>query len=240
MKLLVFQHSDCEHPGRLRKYLRRDGIAWDVVKLHRDARIPSLECYDALWVMGGPMEAWDTEDYPWLITEKAAIKSWVQTLKRPYLGFGLGHHLLAESLDGTCTRLTPPEIGLLGINLTAAGIADPLFKGMAFSQKALQWHPAQIGEPPQDAVILAQSATCGNQAMRVGSNAWSVQYHAEVETETIDDWLKDPAYRFALEISVGKSALAEMQANTAKYLPELVSNSEILYDNFMSTVARHC
>jgi hypothetical protein len=31
MKLLVFQHVECEHPGSLRQFLQRDGISWDAV-----------------------------------------------------------------------------------------------------------------------------------------------------------------------------------------------------------------
>lgn len=31
MKLPVFQHIDCVHPGSLRKCLKADGIQWDAV-----------------------------------------------------------------------------------------------------------------------------------------------------------------------------------------------------------------
>ena len=33
MRLLVFQHIDCEHPGVLRKFLAEDGVEWDAVEL---------------------------------------------------------------------------------------------------------------------------------------------------------------------------------------------------------------
>ena len=36
MRLLVFQHIDCEHPGSLRTFLKEDGITWHAVNLHRD------------------------------------------------------------------------------------------------------------------------------------------------------------------------------------------------------------
>ena len=54
MKLLVFQHIALEHPGSLRTYLAEDGIEWDAVELDEGEPIPTLEDYDALWVMGGP------------------------------------------------------------------------------------------------------------------------------------------------------------------------------------------
>ena len=40
MKLLVFQHIECERPGSLRHFLARDGVAWDVVELYRGRKIP--------------------------------------------------------------------------------------------------------------------------------------------------------------------------------------------------------
>ncbi len=70
MKLLVFQHIDCEPPGSLRGFLAADGVDWEAVNLHRNEPIPRLEDYDALWVMGGPMDVWDVDAYPWLIAEK--------------------------------------------------------------------------------------------------------------------------------------------------------------------------
>jgi hypothetical protein len=101
MRLLVFQHIDCEHPGQLRQYLRQGRIEWRTIELDRGEPIPPLDNYDALWVMGGPMDVWDVEENPWLIAEKAAIRRWVRELDRPFLGLCLGHQLLADALGGT-------------------------------------------------------------------------------------------------------------------------------------------
>ncbi|MGI9452005.1 MAG: type 1 glutamine amidotransferase, partial [Geminicoccaceae bacterium] len=69
MRLLVFQHIDCEHPGRLREFLARDGVVWDAVELDQGEEIPDLSGYDALWVMGGPMDVWEVDSHPWLTAE---------------------------------------------------------------------------------------------------------------------------------------------------------------------------
>ena len=78
MRILVFQHIACEHPGIFRKFFADDGIEWDVVELDEGETIPALEPYDVLWVMGGPMDVWDVEELPWLIDEKRAIRHWVR------------------------------------------------------------------------------------------------------------------------------------------------------------------
>ncbi|MDP9137626.1 MAG: type 1 glutamine amidotransferase, partial [Pseudomonadota bacterium] len=181
MKILVFKHIACEHPGVLRKFLAEDGIAWDAVELAAGEPIPRLEDYDVLWVMGGPMDVWDVEDHPWLPAEKRAIRHWVRKMERPYLGVCLGHQLLADALGGTCGPQRPPEIGICDVNLTAAGKGDAVFGKLPARTKALQWHGVKVAEAPEDAVILAGSAVCANQAMRLGRSAYSMQYHVELE-----------------------------------------------------------
>jgi len=237
MHLLVFQHIDCEHPGMLRKFLAEDEVEWTAVELDRGEAIPALSDYDALWVMGGPMDVWDVDEQPWMIPEKRAIRTWVSELRRPFLGLCLGHQLLADALGGTCGPQRPPEIGILDVELTAEGAADPIFAGMARRQKALQWHSVAVAQPPEDAVVLASSPACRVQAMRVGRHAWSMQYHVEVEPDTVANWGKVPAYRSALESTLGPAALANMDRAAGAAMPEFNAGAEQLYRNFRNAVA---
>jgi GMP synthase-like glutamine amidotransferase len=236
MRLLVFQHIDCEHPGQLRHYLRQDRIEWHTIALDRGEPIPPLDGYDALWVMGGPMDVWDVEENPWLIAEKAAIRHWVRELDRPFLGLCLGHQLLADALGGTCGPQRPPEIGILEVELTPQGRSDPLFAGMPSRQKVLQWHSVQVCQPPDHAVILAASDTCRVQAMRLGRSVWSMQYHVEVEPDTIANWGAVPAYRQALEATLGSGALDRIGAEAETNMSSFTNNAERLYCNFMAAV----
>ena len=214
MRVLVFQHIDCEHPGSLRQFLAEDKVEWDAVNLHLGEPIPNLNDYDALWVMGGPMDVWDIEECPWLVAEKAAIREWVSVLGKPYLGLCLGHQLLADALGGTCGPQKTPEIGVLEIELTEEGKVDPLFQGTANKQRCLQWHSVRVAQAPEGAVILAKSDVCSVQAMRIGSNAWSMQYHVEIEPDTVDNWGAVPAYAEALRSTLGAGALSTMKADT--------------------------
>jgi len=234
MRLLVFQHIDCEHPGSLRKFLAADGVEWDAIELDEGEKIPPLEDYDALWVMGGAMDVWDIEDNPWLVEEKAAIRRWVRELSKPYLGFCLGHQLLADALGGTCGPQRPAEVGILEVKLTEAGKADPIMAGLPDTQKCLQWHGVRVAQEPDGAVVLASSDVCRVQAMRIGANAWSMQYHMEVEDGTIDTWGNVPEYKTALEETLGEGAHARIRAEADVTMPEFLSASEQLYKNFMS------
>jgi len=236
MKLLVFQHIACEHPGSLRTFLKQDNVSCDAVALDQGDKIPDLFNYDALWVMGGPMDVWDIEEHPWLIAEKQAIRTWVRELKKPYLGFCLGHQLLADALGGTCGAQVPAEIGVLDVALTEDGQAEPLFAGLPSQQKCLQWHTVQVTRPPEGSVVLASSPICQVQAMRVGANAWSMQYHVEVEPDTVFNWSTVPAYHTALISAMGEGGVDTMTTDAAKNMPDFLSSAEQLYHNFMRLV----
>jgi len=237
MRLLVLQHIDCEHPGQLRQYLREDGVDWTAIELDAGERIPALEDFDALWVMGGPMDVWDVEEHPWLIPEKQAIRRWVRELDRPFLGLCLGHQLLADALGGTCGPQRPPEIGVLEVELTAEGAHDPIFAGMPMTQKCLQWHSVCVAQPPEDSIVLARSDMCRIQAMRVGNRAWSMQYHVEVEPETVANWAAVPAYGQSLESTLGPCSLDRLKADVDANINDFMENAERLYRNFMASVA---
>ena len=83
MRVLVLQHIVCEHPGIFRDLMERDGVSWDAVELDEGEPIPEMENYDAMMVMGGPMDVWQKEANPWLVTEIAAIRGWVMDRRKP-------------------------------------------------------------------------------------------------------------------------------------------------------------
>ena len=171
-----------------------------------------------------------------MVAEKAAIREWVSVLGKPYLGLCLGHQLLADALGGTCGPQKVPEIGVLEIELTEEGKVDPLFQGTANKQQCLQWHSVRVAQAPEGAVILAKSDVCSVQAMRIGSNAWSMQYHVEIEPDTVDNWAAVPAYAEALSATLGEGALSTMKADSDANMSQCLSCARQIYQNFMKSL----
>lgn len=235
MRFLVFQHIAIEHPGILRDFMTADAIAWDAVELDEGEPIPSLEGYDALIAMGGPMDVWQEEEHPWLVAEKQAIRGWVSE-GRPFLGVCLGHQLLADAMGGQVGPMEEAEVGILDVELSPAGQRDPLFHGFAPRGRALQWHGAGVLTPPAGATVLAQSPVCAVQALRVGEAAYGIQYHVEITAQTVPEWGCVPEYAASLETTLGADALAAFQAETEAAMPEFNRDARRLYDNFLSIV----
>lgn len=198
-RALVFQHLPVETPGSVGKHLAAAGLQLSVIELDHGEPIPTLADYDALVVMGGPMDVWQEDLHPWLVPEKEAIRHWVEVLGRPYLGVCLGHQLLADSLGGEVGPMPEPEIGVVEVGVTEEGRSDPLIADLAPSFPALQWHGAHVVRAPVGGVVLASNDHCVIQALRVGSSAWGVQFHVEASPSVVAEWSEVPEYRAALE-----------------------------------------
>lgn len=229
MRLLVFQHIAVEHPGSFREMMAADGITWDTVALDEGQPIPSMQDYAGLLVMGGPMDVWQEDQYPWLALEKQAIREWIGT-GRPFLGVCLGHQLLADALGGRVGPMPAPEVGIVEVML--ADPADGLFTGLPSAFASLQWHGAAVDAPPPGAVVTASNSACSVQAMRVGSGAWGIQFHVEVTSQTVREWGAIPAYAASLEKTLGSGGQARLERATAERMATLQAAARTVWGNF--------
>ena len=216
--------------------MAEDGIIWQAVEVDEGEPIPALDDFDALIVMGGPMDVWQETEHPWLVAEKAAIRTAVTEHKLPYLGFCLGHQLLAEAMGGRVGPMKVSEVGVLDVHLTEQGKRDRLFKSMPATCKGLQWHSAEVQQLPPGSEILASSPVCDIQAFKIHPHAYGVQYHMEQTPDTVPQWGCVPEYKHALENTLGSGALATMKTEVDELLPQSTANARTLYNNFLELV----
>jgi GMP synthase-like glutamine amidotransferase len=230
-RALVLQHHPDEHPGSLGPLLEEAGLTLVTVELNAGDTIPPLEPFDLMLVMGGPQHVWEEDEHPWLSTEKAVIRRWVGELERPFLGVCLGHQLLADAMGGRVTLMETPEIGVLNVARTQAGEVDPLFGRLPAHLPGLQWHEAEVVEPPPDAIVLAENDFSPVQALRVGPRALGVQFHVEVGAATIPKWAAVPDYERTLSAHFGSPDA--LQCAVTEHLATMTSTATTLIDGML-------
>lgn len=239
MKFISLQHIDIEDPGTFKDYLLADGHEIITIQLDQGDPIPSnLDDYDAMLCMGGPMDTFMEDEYPWLIQEKKAISEYVLNLKKPFLGFCLGCQLLGEVLGGKVVKSMPPEIGVLDIDIEKSSKDDVIFNFLPNKIKALQWHSYEVVglENNPSVKVIATSPSTKYQIFGYENYAYGIQFHLEIRNTTVDDWSKVPEYKNALEKSLGAEALPQMKDMVSKEIDTMMKQCNHLYKNFVNII----
>ena len=231
-KVIVFQHVPAEPLGTLDPMLRNRGHRIRYVNFHRDpdAR-PDVSRYDALIVLGGPQMPDQGDLHPHLNVEMRCIE---EALKReiPVLGICLGAQLLAYTLGGGVRPMKEWEIGWYDLEPTHQSAADPMFCALVEPHPVFQWHGYTF-DLPKEAVHLAQSQTCTNQAFRYGHNAYGLQCHLELDERLINRWLSLPEYVADIESYGSRGSAATIQKQTHELIGQSAALSFEMFSQFL-------
>ena len=235
--IIILQHIPIETPGYILDLMIKDGMKLTTIELDEGENIPEdLNEFDGMFCMGGPMDTWMEETYPWLIDEKEKIKHFVMDLKKPFLGFCLGCQLLGEVVGGKVVKSQPPEIGVLDIEMQDACKQDKLFSSYSPKIKALQWHSYEVQnlEHNPDVTVLASSPITKYQIFKYQNHAYGIQFHIEIKNDTVSQWGCVPEYEKALNDTLGKGALNKLDKEAQSSMSSMNANAEQLYNNYKS------
>ena len=233
--VIVLQHIKIEDPGYIKDLMLQDNVNLITIELDEGEKIPSdLNKFDAMFCMGGPMDTWMEDDYPWLIEEKKKIKEFVVDLKKPYLGFCLGCQLLGEVIGGKVVKSKPPEIGILNVKFLETKKNDNLFSSFPDQIKSLQWHSYEVQnlEFNKNVTLIASSDVTKYQIFKFQNHAYGIQFHIEIKNTTVNEWGCVPEYKTALEKQLGTGALEKFDNSAKENMADMNRYSQILYKNF--------
>ena len=225
---LVLQHIDCEDLGTIEQAMIHRGISYRYVRLFDGDPLPEdIKNYSGLIILGGPMNVYEEDVYPYLKGEDILIK---EAIKRriPVLGICLGGQLIAKATGAKVNKGTKKEIGWYDLLLTPGGKADKVFKNSPERLTVFQWH-GDTFDIPSDATLLAGSVLFPNQAFRIGDNIYGLQFHLEVTQKMISRWINE--YKDELS-SLDYIDPEKIIKDTDKYIKTLSQHAELFYNRF--------
>lgn len=188
MRIHCIQHVPFEGPANIENWAALRCHAVTRTRLFRDEPLPELSDFEWLIVMGGPMNIYEHERYPWLVREKEFLKRAISSGKI-VLGICLGAQLISDVMGGRVSRNRYREIGWFQVRLTAEGRASEIFSSLPDAFTALHWHGDAFSIPP-GAVRAAESDACSNQAFVLG-RAIGLQFHLESNQESMKGLLEN-------------------------------------------------
>ncbi|PIX22138.1 MAG: GMP synthase, partial [Deltaproteobacteria bacterium CG_4_8_14_3_um_filter_45_9] len=173
MSVLIIKHVETEGPGLIEYCLEQEKIFHQILELKPGIHLPKLDDLTHIVLLGGPMNVYEEDRYPFLKDEDLFIKEAIQRGKR-ILGICLGAQLIAKALGAKVFKAPVKEIGWYDVSLTRIGSIDPLFSQLPKTFSVFQWHEDTF-EIPHNAILIATSSPVPYQAFRYGDNAYGLQ-----------------------------------------------------------------
>lgn len=185
MRVHFLQHVPYEGLGTLQDWLQQRSHEVSATRLYAGDGLPRPDSLDMVIVMGGPMGIHDEADYPWLIAEKHFLDA-VIPREIPLLGICLGAQLLADRLGARVYANREKEIGWFPVHRTEAAMKTALGKCLPAHFTPFHWH-GDTFDLPADAVPLARSEACENQAFLYRERILGLQFHLEMTPSGTQD-----------------------------------------------------
>jgi len=165
-----------------RTLLRRDQLL--VTNAIRDPLTPDVaEGVDAI-LIGGAGAFSVTRTYMWT-QDLIDLVHHIYDRGTPLFGCCWGHQFIARAFGGEVVNdLDRSEMGCGAVQLTDAGLSDPLFSFFPKTFKANMGHQDRVAVLPDNAVELASNDVAPYQAIRIEDKPiYGTQFHSELDAE---------------------------------------------------------
>jgi GMP synthase (glutamine-hydrolysing) len=229
---IALRHVAFEDLGLLGPIL--DQAGWTTS--YRDAPIadlsdPLIENCDLLVVLGGPIGAYETDTYPFLVRELDLLERRLAN-DRPTLRICLGSQLMARALGARIYPGRTKEIGWGRLDLTSDGRSSCLQHLERGDAQVLHWH-GDTFDLPNGATRLASNANYDNQAFSFGRRALATQFHLEADPHRLEQWYVG----HAAELAAAGVSIAELRRSTVAAAPMLQETARSIFTDWLKQIA---
>lgn len=183
MRIHSLEHEPFEGLANIEVWAKNRGHSISRTLLFNSEELPDITDIDWLVIMGGSMNVYEDEKYPWLRDERNFIAQAIAG-KKIVLGICLGAQLIAGVLGGKVSRNRYTEIGWFPVTLTAEAGTSSIFDSFPPRITSFHWHGDTFDIPP-GATRIAESEGCTNQAFEYGRTI-GLQFHLEYSAKSID------------------------------------------------------
>lgn len=229
-------HSRGETVGLIGEVLKSLKLPFTEVHLYDGDGLPrDVSDLEGLIVMGGPMNVDEVHKYPYLLPEVQLIEK-VLSEKKPVLGVCLGAQLMAKALGSRVFPNPTKEVGWHPIKMTAQAKQDRHFKKFPETIDVLHWH-GDTFDLPKDAVHLAETKACANQAFRYNDNSYALQFHFEVTPSMAGEWCAAPSEQSFIK-AAGETPGAIVNATAGAY-KKLEPHSKAFFTDYLKLAYHH-
>ncbi len=227
-EFLVLQHIECEDLGTIADVMSDKGIGHKYVRLFDGETVPTDPAdYSGIIILGGPMNVYEEDVYPYLKDEDILIKKAIHN-DMPMLGICLGGQLIAKAAGAGVRKGEKKEIGWYKLKLTKESSSDQVFNILPQELNVFQWH-GDTFDIPEGAVRLAGSELFPNQAYRLGSRIYGLQFHLEVTREMIHQWISEYSDELSTLDYINTSRII---SETPAYIENLNRCAGLFFDKF--------
>ena len=176
MKITIIQHVPFENPGYFSEIFKGYNARVSYLQIYRE---PALikEDYDVLLIMGGPMNIYEEDIYPWLKEEKAIINNAIKN-EKVVIGICLGAQLIADVLGSKVYPCRSREIGWFPVQKTN----DRILNFLPDYITVFHWH-GETFDLPQNAISFYSSELTEHQAFIYQEKVLGLQFHLEMKHE---------------------------------------------------------
>lgn len=233
MKIYCLQHDPHVTAGTIPDWANSRNVNFKTFELYNENLFhPEPDEDAALIILGGPMNIYETEKYPFLNDSRKIIKDFIDSGKK-VLGICLGAQLISDLMGAKVVRNDHKEIGWWEVQVRNTGIlAD--YPPLPF---LFHWHE-DVFELPEAALLWASTGISSHQAYTLGENLLAIQFHPEVDEALIETFLNNDSKSKKPSCGEGpySQSADEIKTLTKEFLSDNKAYFFALLDNFFGTI----